>query len=248
MESSPRILRTDRLFEKYYYSDPEFVDGTTQFHQLCQKYIPAGSKILEIGPGPRNQTTDYLASIGEVTGADISVETLDNRSLNRAFVYDGSVLPFENKTFDACVSNFVLEHVEMPEKHFQEVARVLKTGGVYCLRTPNLWHYVALVSRMLPHSLHSLANPLRGLDAEAHEPYPTFYKANTKKVLARFCREFGLQITELCLIEKDPSYGRAHEILFFPMMTYERVVNRFGLLEGFRANILAVFSKKKQNS
>jgi len=232
-------MDTDRLFQKYYYSDPAFVDGTTQFHRFCCERIRAGAKILEIGAGPSNRTSAYLASIGTVVGVDVSDEVLGNQFLATADVYGGNILPYEDASFDACVSDFVLEHIVEPAEHFLQVARVLKPGGTYCFRTPNLLHYVAIASWVLPHSLHrGFANRLRGLDGGHHEPYPTVYRANTRSVIRRMCQSVGLGLEDMLLIEKEPSYGRAHSLLFFAMLAYERLVNSARILETFRVNIL----------
>ena len=76
-------------------------------------------------------------------------------------------MPFADASFDACVSNFVLQHVSHPEDHFTEVARVLRPGGVYCLRTPNLFHYVSMGAYIMPHSMHlMLANRISKLTEE----------------------------------------------------------------------------------
>lgn len=132
-------MTTDALFERYYYSNPAFRDGTSTFHRLCRTHIPPGARILEIGPGPRNKTSNFLSSFATVVGVDISEEAQSNSALAQSYVYDGQRLPFEDGSFDACVSNYVMEHVEYPQIHLREVARVLRPNGVYCLRTPNLW-------------------------------------------------------------------------------------------------------------
>lgn len=237
-------MRTDRLFERYYFSCPEFVDGTTEFHQLLSHQVKMGSSILEIGSGPTNQTTNYLATLGRVTGADVTREIETNIALTEAHTFDGVNLPFPDVGFDACVSNWVVEHLQNPSAHFREVARVLKPGGTYCLRTPNQWHYFTLGSRLIPYGLHlRIANKLRGLPTDSHDPYPTHYRANSIPLIRRLCQCSGLTPLTVFAIEKEPSYGRFHPALFCPMFLYERLVNSFSAFEGLRATILAALSK-----
>jgi|SRR5579863_7457731 len=237
-------MRTQALFDRYYYSRAGYIGGTERFHQLCQSRLARGGRILEIGAGPANPTTAVLARLGPVTGLDVSTEVLGNPNLTEARVYDGIKVPLPGEAFDLCVSNYVLEHVADPASHFQEVFRVLKPGASYCFRTPNRWHYVTIASSAVPHSMHlRLANRLRALDADAHDPWPTVYRANTRRTLRRLARRSGLLPEELRMIEAEPSYGAVHPLLFYPMMAYERLVNSSDLFSLFRVNILGVFRK-----
>jgi SAM-dependent methyltransferase len=237
-------MRTQALFDRYYFSKADFVGGTERFHQLCQGRLRNGGRILEIGAGPANPTTAFLAQLGPVTGLDVSPEVLANPNLTEARVFDGVKMPLPDGAFDLCVSNYVLEHVTDPASHFQEVFRALKPGAFYCFRTPNRWHYVTIASSFVPHSMHlRLANKLRALDAGAHDPWPTLYRANTQRTLRRLARRSGLLPEEFRMIEAEPSYGAAHPLLFYPMMAYERLVNSSGLFSLFRVNILGSFRK-----
>ena len=126
-------------------------------------------------------------------------------------------------------------------RHLGEVARVLKPGGVYCFRTPNLRHYVTIAARLLPHSLHlRLANRLRGLAHDAHDPYPTHYRLNSGRAISNCSRTAGLEPVHFSYIEAEPTYGRCHPALFYPKMIYERIVNSTERLAPLRMNILAV--------
>ena len=158
-------------------------------------------------------------------------------------------MPFADQSFDACSSNYVLEHVENPVEHFKEVARVLRPGGVYCFRTPNLFHYVSMGACLMPHSMHLLlANRLRALDPDAHDPYPTWFRSNTPGKLRKLCRAAELEPPSISMIEPEPSYGRAHALLFYPMMVYERTVNLSNVLSMFRITMLATVRKPKPGS
>jgi ubiquinone/menaquinone biosynthesis C-methylase UbiE len=237
-------VKTDALFARYYFDVAGFTNGTERFHATCRSFIPSGSRILEIGAGPANNTTNTLAALGPVTGVDVSDEVLSNPALTRAEVYDGVRLPFSAESFDACVSNYVLEHITNVDTHMREVARVLRPGGAYVIRTPNQWHYVTLASRLLPHRMHlAFANSLRGLKDEAHDPWPTVYRANSSRKLRKLASDAGLDVLKLELVEAEPSYGRSSALLFYPMMLYERTVNRFTGLSQLRASIAAVIRK-----
>ncbi|MEO7540105.1 MAG: class I SAM-dependent methyltransferase [Pyrinomonadaceae bacterium] len=229
---------------RYYSASSGWTDGTFDFHELCRSVIPMGGDILEIGSGPPNPTTKFLASIGRVRGVDIDPDIGLNTALASSHVLAGEDYPFADETFDACVSNYVVEHVDDPAGHLREIKRVLKPGGVYVFRAPNFYHYVSVISHLTPHWFHELvANRLRNLPPESHEPYPTQYRMNTRSAIRRHAADIGFQIDGLRLIEKEPMYGLSSRLLFFPFMAYERFVNRFEALDGIRANILAVLRK-----
>lgn len=242
-------MRTDFLFDRYYRSRPGYVGGTEIFHALCAEKLAGGSRILEIGAGPANPTTAFLATLGTVVGVDVSEEVRSNFHLSESHVYEGGKMPFREETFDLCVSNYVLEHVTDPRSHFEEVSRILRPGGAYCFRTPNRWHYITIASSLLPYWIHvGLANKLRGLGDRAHSPWPTLYRANDRRRLFRIAREAGFSPELMEMVEKEPSYGAAHWLLFFPMMLYEKLVNSTERLSGLRVNIFGALRKPLSTS
>jgi len=238
------IGSTANLYARYYIRVPEFRGGTAEFHELCRQHYDGGS-ILEIGPGASNPTTDFLATLGPVIGVDIDDEARRNNSLTEFRLSNGDTLAADSASQALCVSNYVLEHISDPVSHFREVARVLAPGGAYVFRTPNLLNYAVLASRILPHAVHRIAaNPLRGLPRSAHEPWVTKYRANTTRRLSRLVRAAGLDIVELRLVEKEPPYGHASPLVFFPMMLFERIVNSSERFAALRSNIYGVVRRR----
>ena len=243
MNARDEPMGTRHLFERYYYANSAFRDGTGTFHRLCQRYLRPGARVLEIGAGPGNKTSRFLSGFVELVGVDISDAVRSNGALAARCLGDAGRLPFRDEAFDGCVSNYVVEHLTEPERHLKEVARLLRPGGVYCFRTPNLWHYVTLASRLLPYRAHlKWANWLRALD-RAHDPYPTYYRMNTAGAIRRAARQIGLDPVVIERIEAEPSYGRRHAALFYPMMLYERLVNSSRHLAPLRMNLLVVLAK-----
>lgn len=231
--------------DRFYNPARGWKNGTLEFHELCAA-IPKGAEILEIGAGPSNRTSRFLATIGRVHGLDPDEAVKTNDALASASILSGDRYPFADATFDAAVSNYCIEHIADPATHLAEVSRVLKPGGVYVLRTPNRWHYVSLFSSLTPHWVHDLlANRLRNIGEDGHEPYPTVYAMNTRTDLARFARRAGLEIEDLRLVEKEPSYGMSSRVLFLAFMAYERAVNASDKVGFLRSNIFALLRKPR---
>jgi len=223
-----------------------WVDGTTEFFAMCARVMPkAGGAILEVGAGPSNETSRFLATLGEVHGVDPDPDVKTNASLASAHVITDDRYPFEDATFDLCVSSYVVEHVADPVAHLREIARVLRPGGAYVFRTPNRYHYVAAFASVTPHWVHvALANRLRAMPKDAHDPYPTVYAMNTESAVRRHAERAGFDVETLRMVEKEPSYGRASPILFLTFAAYERLVNSTEALAALRSNIFCVLQKR----
>jgi len=93
-------------------------------------------RVLDVGCGSRPY--ERLVSSTEYVGLEL--DTPENRRTKRADVYyDGRGLPFPDRSFDAVISNEVLEHVFEPDAFIADIARVLKPGGRLLLTVPFVW-------------------------------------------------------------------------------------------------------------
>lgn len=105
--------------------------------------LPAEARVLDVGTGG-GQLALLIAEEGarEVVGIDLSPVILEVAEYRRLARRSGSTarvnfrqaaaqtLPFGDEWFDAAYCRLVLDHTQKPEPILQEVARVLKTGGV----------------------------------------------------------------------------------------------------------------------
>ena len=113
------------------------------FHELHLE--PRGKQALEIGCGG-GLVCEELSRLGfEVTGIDPSAPSLvaatrHAQANGLAIRYEqasGEALPYSDGSFDVAFCLDVLEHVRNLPQVICEVARVLKTGGVFCYDTLN---------------------------------------------------------------------------------------------------------------
>jgi 2-polyprenyl-6-hydroxyphenyl methylase / 3-demethylubiquinone-9 3-methyltransferase len=103
--------------------------------------LPSSSKVLDMGCGA-GFLTHELTNLGhEVTGVDLSEESLKiARQLDPKGNYiraDVTKVPLPAMSFDAVCAMDLLEHVENPQAVIQEAARLLKPGGLFFFHTFN---------------------------------------------------------------------------------------------------------------
>jgi SAM-dependent methyltransferase len=239
----------ERYIKHYYHSRKNWIGGTTEFHQLIQKHVSKDKHVLELGPGPRNLTSEFLCrNFTSLDGLDVDEEVKQNPDLRRVYIYDGGAWPIPNESYDAVVADYVLEHLEKPQFTVAEAFRVLRPGGFFLFRTPNLIYYVCIVASLTPHWFHRLvANRLRNLPSETHDPWPTLYRMNRPRTIRRLMLRAGFKEVELNMVEKEPSYGMYSRALFFLLMSYERVVNSSKFFSPLRGNIFGAFVKPHTN-
>lgn len=121
---------------------------------------------------------------------------------------------------------------------------MLKPGGSFFFRTPNKHHYVSLIARATPHWFHDLvANRVRNLPDDAHEPYPTYHRLNSRSRVRAAAEAVGFRDIELRMVEAEPSYLMFHALPFLAGVAYERLVNSTERLSGLRANIFGRLTK-----
>ena len=102
--------------------------------------VALGDSALEVGPGP-GRTTDLLKEmVTSLTALEIDpmlAERLRARMAGTNVTVvegDGAAMPFPDDHFDSALSFTMLHHVpsiELQDRLFAEVRRVVKTGGVF---------------------------------------------------------------------------------------------------------------------
>ena len=160
--------------------DPSFYDETyyrerykkTLFHRRGEKvfdhrlwlrflrqFAAEGGNLLEVGCGH-----GYFLKQTEITyrtfGVDLSAYAAGHtkRITDRTpvSIADSLFLPFKNDSFDMIIGFDMVEHLQDPETFFGEALRLLKTGGVLVMKTPNPESFGALRK---PDAWHGLRDP-----------------------------------------------------------------------------------------
>ncbi len=73
-------------------------------------------------------------------------------------VGDGSIMPFQDNSFDGVLNIAVLEHVKNPKEVIKEMYRVLKKGGEIYVEIPFLQHYHGYPSDYQRYTLQGIEN------------------------------------------------------------------------------------------
>jgi SAM-dependent methyltransferase len=93
--------------------------------------------LLDVGCGFNHK---FLSSvepyIAHGIGVDFKVATMSHGKIRTIQTTLNNILPFENDFFDIVTMLAVLEHLEKPKEIVSEIARVLKTGGLFVLTVP----------------------------------------------------------------------------------------------------------------
>ena len=161
--------------------------------------------VLEAGCGARSHLA-YPAGT-QVIGIDILRSQLQrNAQTSRLAQGDVTAMPVASASTDLVVCWDVLEHVPAPAHALEEIARVLRPGGLAVLALPNILSLKGLVTRFTPWWFHVwvyrrvLGDQSVGTDAS--DQFPTAFGFELRPSgLGRLARRCGLQVLDLALYE-----------------------------------------------
>lgn len=94
-------------------------------------------RLLDFGCGSKPYRK--LFEVEEYVGLDIEESGNHKQHKSVDVFYDGTVIPFENETFDSVFTSEVFEHVFNLDEVIQELNRVLKINGKILVTVPFVW-------------------------------------------------------------------------------------------------------------
>lgn len=192
--------------------------------------------VLDLGAGAGVvKQMNFRGVARKICGIDPSERVLANPHLNEARIGRGEYIPYDAASFDVVFSDNVLEHLPDPLAVFKEVARVLKPGGVFLAKTPNRFHYVAMIASLTPMWFHRFCTGLMG--GKPEDAFPTTYRANTAATISRLANRAGFTDCRTRLVEGRPEYLRVSPLTYPVGIAYERAVNSTDALACLRVVI-----------
>jgi SAM-dependent methyltransferase len=169
---------------KVTYDGPRAERDSSELFSAASQWLRPGAKLLDLGCGPRDQAAPAAHYGVSYVGIDYSSERAD-------LLADGHAIPFADSTFDVVFSYAVLEHLYHPFVAVQEVARVLRPGGVY----------VGTVSQGEPfhdsyfhHTALGLLAVLRAADLRALRLWSSYDTLHALATMGRYPRVIRLAI------------------------------------------------------
>lgn len=90
-------------------------------------------RILDVGCSGRDDELHDTINEKKVYGLDIEIRQPKLRKIKA----DAQEMPLKSNSFDTIVAGELVEHLPKPVKFLEETKRVLKSGGIIIITTPN---------------------------------------------------------------------------------------------------------------
>lgn len=123
------------------------------FDELLAHDVLQGKRLLDVGSGTGWFSEAATARGASVVSVDIGTRLLARtraRSASTPVAADACALPFASGAFDVVLSSECIEHTLDPRQALREMARVVASGGVLVITTPNrVWRWSATVANAL---------------------------------------------------------------------------------------------------
>lgn len=207
------------------------VDGTINFYNGINALVKPDHTVLDIGCG-RGEYQDlkctYVRDMRifknrcqKVIGIDMDKGASENPFLDEFHLIDSGRWEVEDQSIDIAFADYVLEHVSDVEGFFSECNRVLKPGGILCMRTVNLHSYFGFISSMIPNRMHGKVASSVQDERQEVDVFPTVYKCNTKGKIKRKLKENDFS-GAVYHYESEPAYFSFSIFLYFLAVMHQK--------------------------
>jgi len=129
-----------------------------------------GDELLDLGAGSAPYAPLYSQFFRQTVTVDVPFSPLDVSTVD--VIASADDLPFEDARFDCVLCTEVLEHCARPAVVMDEIARVLKPGGVVLLTTPLMQALHSMPHDYYRYTPSALENLAAGADLEVRSIEP----------------------------------------------------------------------------
>lgn len=207
------------------------VDGTIAFYNQVNALVDPDGVLVDIGCGRgaygddpvlyRRKLRIMQGKAARVIGLDVDPRAASNPYLDEFRLIDQPRWPVEDASASLCLADNVLEHIPDPSSFFSECWRILRPGGVVCIRTPNLFSYFGLISRWVPNRSHVKILRRSKERVIEEDVFPTLYRCNTLPAISRALKQQGFQPV-VYSFDAEPSYLSFSRLAYYLGVLHQR--------------------------
>jgi SAM-dependent methyltransferase len=223
------------LKEKYYpesriggFSD---IDGTIAFFTHVNALINPSSIIVDVGCGrgaylddPIKYRLDLRLLRGKsarIYGVDPDPASAGNPNIDEFRLITNDNWPIDSAFADLILADYVLEHIQYPDKFFSEANRILKPGGVICIRTSNVLSYFGIFAKLVPNQSHFQVLRKVKYHANDRDIFPTYFRCNTVLKVKNSLAKSGFDPV-VYGFNAEPSYLSFSVFFYYLGVLYQR--------------------------
>jgi ubiquinone/menaquinone biosynthesis C-methylase UbiE len=206
--------------------------------------VAAGSRVLDVATGPGYAAAAAAKRGASVVAVDVAPAMVElARRLHPGLDVrqaDAETLPFDDRSFDAAVSNFVVPHLGRPERAVAELVRVLTDGGALALTTWDAPDRMRVLGVFLESFAEAGATPPDDLPVG-----PPFFRFADDATFAGLLGDQGLTDIDVRTVEFTHRVSDADELWNGMLTSTVRTsATFFGQLESTRSAIREAFDRR----
>ncbi len=243
-----------RSFYRFYWKMQEkLLPGLKYSQEIYEDVLTTSvagqTKWLDLGcghqilPGWRKiQESNLVKRCCSIVGLDYNDFSLRRHENIRLKVRgDITNLPFLDNSFNLVTANMVVEHLSLPENQFREVNRVLTSGGLFIVHTPNKFGYTTVLSMMLPDKVKNLL--IRFFQGRSEsDVFNTYFRANSRKKIYSLAGSVGFEVMDIKMIVSSAQF-----VMIPPLVVLELIWIKLLMMKLFkplRPNMIVVLKKR----
>jgi SAM-dependent methyltransferase len=199
-------------------------------------------RVLDAACGFGNPYLEKLNINSSLTiGLDIDPVVKKKNRLHQKFIIEDLHNFNSELHFDCIISVNTWEHLHSPNLVLKNFFNVLSNKGIIIIISPQRWHYIACLERLLPSNLKDMA--WKVFKSHKKMPYRAYYNLCSKRELSIEARRQGFMIEHFSSIEGPPIWFARIPPLFILMCLWMSLVNKFKVFESIRGTFIAVLKK-----
>ena len=156
---------------------------------------------------PLKRQGEIASRASLLVGVDVDSAITEHPLIHHRVMAFGSKLPFKDSSFDVVTANMVMEHVDDPAPFLTEIRRILRPDGRFIFVTPNARYWAVAIAAKIPDGLKKRI--IKVVEArEAHDVFPTHYRANTEPDVRKLAAAVALKIDKIDAVGPYPLFAR----------------------------------------